>query len=90
VRRACPKGDHVRLIEIPSTKLADELESRLVANMIILGALIALTSVISEESLEKSIKDNTPPAFHESNISGMRAGIRYAQKFRAKEKDHVK
>ena len=80
-----PGSDHVRLIEIPSTKLADELESRLVANMIILGALIALTSVISEDSLEKSIKDNTPSAFHELNISGMRAGIRYAQKFQAKE-----
>lgn len=75
-----PKGKDVKVIEIPSTKLADELGSRLAANIIILGALIALTSVISEESLEKAIKENTPPASHPMNISGMRAGIEYVKK----------
>jgi len=75
-----PKDNDVKVIEIPSTKLADELGSRLVANIIVLGALVALTSVISEESLVKAIKENTPPASHQANISGMRAGIEYVRK----------
>lgn len=74
-----PKVDHIKVIEIPSAKLADEIGSRLAANIIILGALIALTSVISEGSLEKAIKENTPPASHQMNISGMRAGIEYVK-----------
>jgi len=78
-----PKGNHLKLVEVPSAKLADEIGSRLAANMIILGAVVALTSVISEESLNKAIKDNTPPASHQMNISGMRAGIEYVKKIGA-------
>jgi len=85
IKKAPGSDHHIRLIEIPSAKLADELGSRLVANMIILGAVVALTSVISQEALEESIKGNTAPAFHELNISGMRVGVRYAQKLRTKE-----
>ena len=84
--KEAPKGENVRLIEIPAAKLADELGSRLVANMVTLGALVVLTSVISEDSLEKSIRDNTPRASHVMNIRGMRAGIKYAQKIRANER----
>lgn len=81
-----PETDQVRLIEIPAAELADKIGSRVVMNMVILGALVALTSVISKESLEKSIKDNTPDAFHESNLAGMKAGIRYVREMMAKEK----
>lgn len=80
-----PAAGHVRIIEIPAAELADELGSRLVANMIILGALVALTSVISKEALEKSIKDNTAKAFHKLNTSGISAGISYAEKIRGKK-----
>ncbi len=81
-----PKGENVRLVEIPTAKLADEIGNRLVANMVTLGALVALTSVVLEDSLEKSIRDNTPKESHSMNIRGMRAGVKYAQNIRANER----
>lgn len=75
-----PKVDHVKIIEIPAAKLADEIGNRLAANIVILGALISLTSVISAKSLETSIRENTPSSSHESNLCGMVAGIEYVAK----------
>ena len=80
-----PEASHVHLIEIPAAELADELGSRLVANMIILGALVTMSSVISKEALEKSIKDNTAKPFHKLNTTGMSAGMKYAEEIRGKK-----
>jgi 2-oxoglutarate ferredoxin oxidoreductase subunit gamma len=83
--RDLPQADHLSVAHLPAAKLADELGSRLTANMITLGALIGLTQVISVSSLEKSIMDNTDQAFHELNIAGMQTGLRYAREMILKE-----
>jgi 2-oxoglutarate ferredoxin oxidoreductase subunit gamma len=74
-----PKIENIRVVEIPSVKIAGVIGSLLIANMVILGALIALTSVISTDSLRKAIEENTPPDSHQMNISGMLAGIEFAR-----------
>lgn len=78
-----PKLENVKIVEVPSARLAEEIGNRLAANIIVLGALIDLTSVIGAASLEKAIKENTPPASHQVNISGMRAGIEFARSARS-------
>ena len=75
-----PKVHRVKTVEIPAAKLADEIGNRLAANVVVLGALIALTGVISPGSLEKAVKENTPSASHELNLSGMLAGLDYVRK----------
>jgi 2-oxoglutarate ferredoxin oxidoreductase subunit gamma len=74
-----PKIDGVKVTEIPAATLADEIGNRLAANIVVLGALVALRPIISEASLEKAVKDNTPSASHTSNLSGMLAGLEYAK-----------
>lgn len=46
------------------------------ANMIMLGALTRITRVISEESAEKSIRENVSKRTIETNIEAFRKGLR--------------
>jgi 2-oxoglutarate ferredoxin oxidoreductase subunit gamma len=83
--REVPEAQRARVVEIPSASLADGVGNRMVMNMVVLGALAALTSVISPEALEKSVRDNTPPGFHEANLAAVRAGIKCALEIQGKE-----
>ncbi|MBW2369865.1 MAG: 2-oxoacid:acceptor oxidoreductase family protein [Deltaproteobacteria bacterium] len=77
--KAADKYNARKRYEIPAARLADGLGSRQISNMVILGALIRLTHIISESALVKSIQDNTGKAFHASNLKGMKAGARYVE-----------
>jgi 2-oxoglutarate ferredoxin oxidoreductase subunit gamma len=73
-----PEGLSGRVVEVPAAEMADKLGNRLVSNMIVLGVLSGLSSVISLESLEKSIKRNTNRALHDINISAANVGFKFA------------
>ena len=65
------------LYEIPARDLAKELKNDKVINMIMLGALIKRTNIISKESMEKSIKDTVLKTFIEINIQALQKGYDY-------------
>src|SRR3990172_7355487 len=50
------------LRDIPATRLAGELGNRMVANVIMLGFLAAVTGVVRREALEEGIRTTVPPA----------------------------
>jgi 2-oxoglutarate ferredoxin oxidoreductase subunit gamma len=65
-----------RCIEVPATREAREVLRRdIVANIIMLGALVAATGVVSREAIEKAILDSVPRGTEELNLKAMRRGF---------------
>lgn len=50
----------VRYYEIPSTAVAEQLGNKIVANIVMLGTLVALTGVVSKEAIRQSVEDRFP------------------------------
>jgi len=66
-------------LKIPATKTADELGNRIVANMIMLGALQAKTDIVTNDSLQRSIKDSVAARFYEIDLKAMKEGCRISR-----------
>jgi 2-oxoglutarate ferredoxin oxidoreductase subunit gamma len=65
-----------RCIEIPATREAKQtLKKDIVANIVMLGALVAATHVVSETALEKAILDSVPKGTEELNRKAMQLGL---------------
>ena len=65
-----------RCIEIPATKEAKQTLGRdIVANIVMLGALVSATHVVSEAALEKAILDSVPKGTEVLNQKAMRLGL---------------
>jgi 2-oxoglutarate ferredoxin oxidoreductase subunit gamma len=69
-----------RYIEIPATREARETLGRdIVANIIMLGALVAATGIVSRESIEKAILDSVPKGTESLNVKAMKRGFELAE-----------
>lgn len=66
--------DDYEVIEIPAMKSADELGRRLVANMIMLGALVKKSGIFTVDVLEKALHDMVPEKTIELNAKAIRTG----------------
>ena len=68
-----------RYIEIPATREAKQTLGRdIVANIVMLGALVASTHIVSEAALEKAILDSVPKGTEALNLKAMKKGIELA------------
>jgi len=63
-----------KLFIIPATKAAEELGTRIVANVVMLGAFQAITNTISYEALKTGILDQVPELTHELNTRALERG----------------
>jgi 2-oxoglutarate ferredoxin oxidoreductase subunit gamma len=65
--------------EIPATREAKQVLGRdIVANIVMLGALVRVTGIVSEAALEKAILDSVPKGTEALNIKAMKKGIKLA------------
>jgi 2-oxoglutarate ferredoxin oxidoreductase subunit beta len=72
-------GADQRAIPIPATRIAEhELGRRIVANIVMLGALTALTEVVSKSAMRKAILDSVPEGTEELNVRAFEMGYAYA------------
>lgn len=71
------KGKTSNLYEIPARNLAKELKNERVLNLILLGALIKITNIVTKESMIKSITDTVSRSFIEINIQALQKGHDY-------------
>ncbi len=68
--------DDVRLVAIPASNLAtQELGRTIVANIVMLGVLVAKTSIVSAAGMELAIRDNVPPKTIDLNLKAFRKGL---------------
>jgi 2-oxoglutarate ferredoxin oxidoreductase subunit gamma len=65
-----------RFIEVPATREAKQtLKKDIVANIVMLGALVSATHVVGEEALKKAILDSVPKGTEDLNLKAMQIGL---------------
>lgn len=69
--RENPEG---RVVRIPATRTAEALGTRIVANVVMLGAFQVITNVVSWDALVKSVLDLVPEVTHELNGKALERG----------------
>lgn len=70
-----PEGVSCR--EIPATALSkEELGKPIVANIVMLGALVATTGIVSLEAMQKAVLDIVPKGTEELNKKALHLGIK--------------
>ncbi|MBN1149494.1 MAG: 2-oxoacid:acceptor oxidoreductase family protein [Anaerolineales bacterium] len=72
----------LKTVMIPADEMAEELGNRRLANMIMLGAMLARLPVISIEGLEKALDDHMPERHKHllgMNCQALRKGLQFAQ-----------
>jgi 2-oxoglutarate ferredoxin oxidoreductase subunit gamma len=69
--------DDVRVVEVPATKLAETLGRRIVANVVMLGALVASWPAISKQAMLSAILESVPPKTRDLNERAFETGYRY-------------
>lgn len=78
VDRMPTRGD-VEIIAIPAQTIAEELGSKKIANMVLLGALVKKTGIVSIEALLDSVKAHGKEKFFEINKKAIQKGIEYVK-----------
>jgi len=70
-----PKGNF-KVYKLPIMRIAaEEIGRAIVANVVALGAMVALTGVVAKESGLKAVLDKVPEAFKELNEKAYNAGF---------------
>jgi 2-oxoglutarate ferredoxin oxidoreductase subunit gamma len=72
-----PKG--VTVYRVPSTRIAEEMGKKIVANIVMLGAVTALAGVVGYDAMKASVLASTPPGTEDLNISAFDRGYEYGQ-----------
>jgi len=73
--------ENTKQTAIPATQISmDLVGNNQSANMVMLGALVGINSVISLKSLNQSVKEYSASEFLEQNLSAVKAGYDYAAK----------
>jgi 2-oxoglutarate ferredoxin oxidoreductase subunit gamma len=61
---------------LPLSRRATEVGDPLVANVVALGALVALRDVVSRDALRRAVRERVRPQFQELNLSALDVGFR--------------
>ncbi len=79
-----------RAVAIPFTHIAREkLNNEMASNVVALGALAALTGVVSLNSLEAAVVARVPSGTEDLNKNALEAGIQAAKMFLQEQESHT-
>ena len=66
-----------KIYSIPATAFAEEMGVKMMANIIMLSFVIAITQLVSQNALKKAITSSVPKGTEEKNLAGMEKGYQY-------------
>jgi len=72
-----PRGFDKRFFSIPSTRIAEELGRKMMANIIMLGFFTAITGAVSVEAARDAVTDSVPKGTEEMNAAAFNRGCDY-------------
>lgn len=72
-----------RVFGVPATRLAEELGRKVVLNVVMVGFFGAVTGLLSEDSLRRSVADSVPPATLKLNLQAFDKGFAYGARIMA-------
>ncbi|MBD3213373.1 MAG: hypothetical protein GF311_12260 [Candidatus Lokiarchaeota archaeon] len=64
---------------IAANTIAEELLSKKITNVVMLGALIKISKIVSKESILKAIKESVPKSYVDLNFKAFERGYDYIQ-----------
>ena len=70
-----PQDSPVEPLVLPAVALAEQLGSRIVANVVMLGGVVGATGVVQREAIEAAIRDTVKPSLVDLNLRALAAGI---------------
>lgn len=70
----------IQMFMIPAAKIAEQLGKTIVANVVMLGALVVITNLISVEAFRKSLLSNIPKGTEKLNLAALEKGYKYGKK----------
>jgi 2-oxoglutarate ferredoxin oxidoreductase subunit gamma len=73
------ESENAKVFRIPATKIAEELGRKIVANIVMLGAFVAITGLLDENAVKESIKANIPKGTEDLNLTAFEKGYEYAK-----------
>jgi len=76
VRRMGKRDDY---FSIPATRMAEEMGRTMMANIIMIGFLTAITHIVSKNSAKNSVAVSVPKGTEENNIKAFQKGFDYGQ-----------
>ena len=65
------------IFAIPATRMAEELGRKMMANIVILGFLTAVTGAVSMDAARRTVAEAVPRGTEESNISAFNKGCEF-------------
>ncbi len=68
-----------KVYRVPATRIAEELGRRIVANVVMLGAMTAITGIVSKDAMRDAILSSVPPRTTELNEQAYDAGYAYGR-----------
>lgn len=74
-----PKRDDVKVIAIPAQTEAEKVGSKKIANMVLLGALVKETGIVTMDEIIASLKDHGKEKFFASNKAALKVGEEYVK-----------
>ncbi len=70
------KQHNINYYKVPVTKTAAEkIKLKIVANIVMIGAITKITKVVSEEAARKAIAESVPPGTEDKNLAAFEAGM---------------
>lgn len=72
---------------IPATIRAEEIGAKIVANVIMLGAFVEISGIISEEAVVSSLRDISPEGSKDLNNKAFRLGVILGKQIKVKNCD---
>lgn len=80
--------ESIEVLAIPCTRLAEELGAKIVANIVMLGFLVAVTDdVVASDSVREAIRTSVPARMVERNLQAFDCGLRFGHALRQGESD---
>jgi len=74
------------IYSVPSTRFAEELGNRIIANLVMMGFFTAISKVVSPEAMKKALPGLVPDRFLNLNIKAFDKGYEYGIKVLEEEK----
>jgi 2-oxoglutarate ferredoxin oxidoreductase subunit gamma len=84
--KAKPPRGKIKSYSVPSTRFAEELGNRIIANLVMLGFFTAITRIVSPEAMKKALPGLVPGRFLELNKKAFDKGYEYGKKIMAEDK----
>ncbi len=72
-----PKGFNREFVAIPSTRMAEEMGRKMMANIIMIGCITAVTGAVTLEAARKTVAESVPKGTEDMNIKAFTKGHDY-------------